>query len=240
MGDLFVSLPRSRGAGQGVEQHMKELIKARRLLAGDRLPPERELAERLNVSRPTLRGALQSLADQGVLTGRQGAGWVVEPSGEVVAANLAVYLQLEEVTFEQLFTARRAVEPHIAAGAARHRNAEQIKALKKSIKAMRATTDSAVYLQADSDFHAMLATASQNPVFSMLITPTLNLLQDVRKRLSAMPIVISASHDEHDQILAAVERADPAAAHDAMLHHIDRFVASSERELSAGQDKTTV
>lgn len=231
MTELFSSMERSRTAGQGVEQHIKELIRARRLLAGDKLPPERQLAERLDVSRSTLRGALQSLSEQGIVTGRQGAGWTVEASGHVVAANLAVYLSLEEVSFEQLFAARRAVEPNIAAGAAEHRTAEQIAALRRCIKAMRATTDSEAYLQADSDFHAILAAASQNPVFSLLITPTLNLLQDVRERLSAEATVISASHEEHDQILAAVERGDPAAAHQAMLKHIDRFVTSGHAVL---------
>ena len=232
MTEIFSSVERPRTAAAGVEQHLKELIRARRLVAGDRLPPERQLAERLGVNRSTLRGALQSLTEQGVLVGRQGAGWVIQPRGEVVAANLAVYLSLEDVTFDQLFTARRAIEPHIAAGAAQHRTDEQVTALRACISAMRSTTDSGSYLQADSDFHAILAAASQNPVFSLLIGPTLNLLQDVRQRLSAEHSVISASHDEHDQILSAVEKGDAQAAENAMLHHIDRFVLSGSKVLN--------
>ncbi|MGH3273626.1 MAG: FadR/GntR family transcriptional regulator [Streptosporangiaceae bacterium] len=231
MTEIFSSVERPRTASAGVEQHIKELIRAGRLVAGDRLPPERALAERLDVNRSTLRGALQSLADQGILVGRQGAGWVVRPRGEVVAANLAVYLSLEEVSFDQLFAARRAVEPHIAAGAAQHRTDAQLAALRTCIKAMRSTSDPESYLQADSDFHAILAAASQNPVFSLLITPTLNLLHGVRRRLSSEHNVISASHEEHDEILAAVERGDAAAAQDAMLRHIDRFVCSASRVL---------
>ena len=227
MTEIFSSVERPRTAAAGVEQHLKELIRARRLVAGDRLPPERQLAERLGVNRSTLRGALQSLTEQGVLEGRQGAGWVVRPRGDVVAANLAVYLSLEDVTFDQLFAARRAIEPHIAAGAAQHRTDEEVSALRACIGAMRSTTDSETYLQADSDFHAILAVASQNPVFSLMITPTLNLLHDVRRRLSAMESVISASHDEHEQILGAVARGDGPAAETAMLRHIDRFVSSS-------------
>lgn len=237
MTDLFSSVERPRTAASGVEQHIKELVRARRLVAGDRLPPERSLAERLDVNRSTLRGALQSLADQGVLSGRQGAGWVVKPQGDVVAANLAVYLSLEDVTFDQLFAARRAVEPHIAAGAAEHRTEQQLDALRTCISAMRSTTDSESYLQADSDFHAILAAASQNPVFSMLITPTLNLLLGVRQRLSSEQSVISVSHEEHDQILAAVERGDAVTAQQAMLQHIDRFVRSGRKVLH--EDKMT-
>lgn len=232
MSELFSTVARSGTAGQAVEQHIKELIKARRLLAGDKLPPERQLAERLDVSRSTLRGSLQSLAEQGVLTGKHGAGWTVEPSSHIVAANLAVYLSLEEVSFGQLFAARRAVEPHIAAGAAQHRTEAQLAALERCIQVMRATPDNQVYLQADSDFHAILAAASQNPVFSMLITPTLTLLQDVRERLSAEQSVISASHDEHDRILSAVRAGDAGTAKLEMTHHIDRFVASGSEVLN--------
>jgi len=223
--ELFGSVPRSQTRGQVVEQHIKELISARRLLAGDKLPPERQLAERLGVSRSTLRAALQSLTEQGVVTGWQGSGWTVHPSRCVVAANLAVYLSLEEVTFDELFAARRAIEPSIAAGAAAHRTDIQLVALQRCIEAMRATTERESYLQADSDFHAILASASQNVVFSLLITPTLSLLQDVRERLSGEGRVVSASHHEHERILEAVRRQDSTAAQQAMLDHIDGFVA---------------
>lgn len=226
MSDLFSIVVRPRTAASSVEQHIKELIRARRLVAGDHLPAERQLAGRLGVNRSTLRSALQSLADQGVLTGRQGAGWVVKAQGEVVAANVAVYLQLEHISFDQLFAARRAIEPHIASGAAGHRSEGQLAAMRACIAAMRTTKDSESYLQADSDFHALIAAASDNPVFSLLISPTLNLLGDVRRRLAREPSVIEASHAEHDWILDAIERGDAAAAHEAMTAHIDRFVCS--------------
>ena len=232
--DLFQPVARAQTAGQAVEQHLKELIRARRLLAGHRLPPERQLAERLGVSRSTLREALQSLAEQGVVAGRQGSGWTVHPQPEVVAANLAVYFSLEEVTFDELFAARRAVEPPIAAGAALHRSDAQVTVMQQSIDAMRATSDPAAYLAADSEFHAMLASASRNALFSVLIAPTLTLLQDVRERLSGDASVISASHDEHQRILDAVCCEDPGGAYQATADHIDRFVASGRRALPVG------
>lgn len=232
MTELFPVLERPRSAVAGVEQHLKELIRARRLVAGDRLPAERQLAERLGVNRATLRSALQSLADQGVLAGRHGSGWTVEAQGQVVASNLAVYLQLEEVSFRHLFDARRTVEPAVAADAAEHRSDEQVAAMRACIAAMRATTDGDSYLQADSDFHAMISAASGNPVFTLLISPTLNLLSDVRRRIAGEPTVIAASHSEHEMILAAIERGDPDAARDAMLAHINSFVSRSTTVLS--------
>jgi GntR family transcriptional regulator, transcriptional repressor for pyruvate dehydrogenase complex len=229
--DLFPVLDRPRSAVAGVEQHLKELIRARRLVAGDRLPAERELAERLGVNRSTLRSALQSLADQGVLAGRHGSGWTVEAQGHVVASNLAVYLRLEDVSFRQLFDARRAVEPAIAASAAENRTEDQVAAMRACIAAMRATTDGDSYVQADSDFHALIAAASGNPVFTLLISPALSLLADVRRRIASKRNVISASHGEHEMILAAIERGDPDAARDAMLAHINGFVSRSTAAL---------
>jgi GntR family transcriptional regulator, transcriptional repressor for pyruvate dehydrogenase complex len=231
--DVFSAIPRAQTTGQVVEQHLKELIRARRLTDGDRLPPERQLAERLGVSRSTLRGALQSLTEQGVLTGRQGAGWTVTPNRATVAANLALYLSLEDVTFDELFAARRAVEPDVAAAAAEHRTEAQLVALQRSIDVMRAAAEPAAYLQADSDFHAVLAAASRNTVFSLLLMPTLDLLQELRRELSGEPRVIAASHPEHEQILDAVRRQDPEAARTAMAAHIDRFVSSSREVLGA-------
>ena len=225
MADLFPLLDRPRSAVAGVEQHLKELIRARRLVAGDRLPAERDLAERLGVNRATLRGALQSLADQGVLVGRHGSGWTVEAQGDVVASNLALYLRLEDVSFQHLFDARRAVEPIIAADAAANRTDDQVTAMRACITAMRATTDADSYLQADSDFHALIAAASGNPVFTLLISPTLNLLADVRRRIVGAPGVIAASHSEHEMILAAIERGGADAAREAMLAHISGFVS---------------
>jgi DNA-binding FadR family transcriptional regulator len=230
--DLFPVLDRPRSAVAGVEQHLKELIRAGRLVAGDRLPAERELAGRLGVNRSTLRGALQSLADQGVLAGRHGSGWTVEAQGDVVASNLAVYLRLEDVSFRHLFDARRAVEPAIAAGAAENRTEDQVAAMRACIAAMRAAAGSDSYVQADSDFHALIAAASGNPVFTLLITPALNLLGDVRRRIAGRPGVIAASHGEHEMILAAIERGDPDAARDAMLAHITGFASRSATALS--------
>lgn len=236
MSELFEAVEKPRRIAAGVEQHLKELIQARRLVVGDRLPPERQLAERLGVNRSTLRNALQSLADQGVLSGRQGSGWTVQPQGHIVSANLTVYLQLEDVTFEQLFDARRVVEPQIASRAAEHRTEEQLVAMRACIAAMHATTDPETYLQADSDFHALIAAASDNPVFSVIIGPALNLLGDVRRRLVSVAEVIQASHAEHQVILRAIERGNSRLAHNAMLAHIDRFVRSGRQILEQTSD----
>ncbi len=229
MSDRFTSIDRGAAVGYSCEAHLKALIAARRLTSGDRLPPERELAARLDVSRGTLRGALQSLAEQGVLVARQGSGWVVSPQRDVIAKNLAVYLSLEDVTFDQLFAARRAIEPHSAAGAATHRSDEHIASMRHCIHVMRSAPDTGTYVRADADFHALLAVASGNPMFSIMLAPTLDLLGMLREDVAAHPEVTEASHLEHDLIMDAVVGQDAGRAQEAMLAHIDRFVESGRR-----------
>jgi DNA-binding FadR family transcriptional regulator len=235
MADRFATVERANGLGASCEAHLKSLIAARRLLAGDRLPPERDLAARLDVSRGTLRGALQGLAEQGVLAGRQGSGWIVTPRPDVVATNLAVYLSLEEVTFDQLFAARRAIEPQAAAEAAHHRSAEHLEALRRCVQAMRSASDVATYVRADADFHALVTAASGNPLFSVMLAPTLDLLRSMREDVAAHADVTAASHREHDLILGAVVAGNSAAAQAAMLAHVDHFVVSGRRVLADEQ-----
>ncbi len=232
MSEQFASITRRAGVGSSCEFHLKALIAARRLVIGDRLPPERDLAARLDVSRGTLRGALQSLAEQGILVGRQGSGWIVSPRSDVVATNLAVYLSLEEVTFDELFAARRAIEPPAAATAALTRTDEQLAAMHRCIHAMKSTTDPAAFVRGDADFHALLAAASGNPLFSIMLAPTLDLLGALREDVAAHPEVTAASHVEHDVIVAAIEIGDSDGAHAAMLAHIDRFVENGDRLMS--------
>ena len=229
MPERFTSIERGAAVGYSCEAHIKALIAARRLSTGDRLPPERELAVRLDVSRGTLRGALQSLAEQGILLARQGSGWVVSPQRQIITNNLSVYLSLEDVTFDQLFEARRAIEPHAAAGAATGRTAEQLATMRQCIHVMRNAPDVATYVRADADFHALLAAASGNPMFSIMLSPTLDLLGVLREDVAAHPDVTEASHTEHDLIVTAVAEQDPDRAHHAMLAHIDRFVESGRR-----------
>lgn len=236
MNEPFGNIERASGVGASCEAHLKSLIAARRLLAGDRLPAERDLAARLDVSRGTLRGALQSLAEQGVLVGRHGSGWVVSPRADVVATNLAVYLSLEEVTFDQLFAARRAIEPQAAAEAALHRTTVQLEAMRRCTKVMRGAPDVATYVRADADFHALVTSASGNPLFSVMLAPTLDLLGSMREDVAAHPEVTEASHQEHDQILAALDASDAEASQAAMLAHIDRFVASGRRALTNAEE----
>ena len=104
-----------------VVSQLREMIHKGELRPGDRLPPERDLAKRLGVSRPTLRAGISSLAAVGVLQPRRGAGtFVVESEGppSLDSSPLRLMASLQRFTPAEMFEARRSMEMAIAALAA--------------------------------------------------------------------------------------------------------------------------
>src|ERR1700745_1965345 len=100
-----------------VVAQLREMIHKGELRPGDRLPPERDLAKLLGVSRPTLRAGIRSLAAVGVLESRQGAGTFVVKADEspvLDSSSLSLMASLHRFTSEEMFEARRALEMAIA------------------------------------------------------------------------------------------------------------------------------
>src|SRR5499433_4108616 len=95
-------------SSEGVVKHLREMIHRGELRPGDRLPPERDLAKLLGVSRPTLRAGIRSLAAVGVLESRQGAGTFVVKADEspvLDSSSLSLMASLHGFTSEEMFEA---------------------------------------------------------------------------------------------------------------------------------------
>ena len=109
-GDLYRSVDRI-GAREAVVRRIQDLIVANKLAPGDPLPPERELAARLSVSRNVLREGLRTLSQKGLVRVVAGRGAFVEaPTGRVVSESLALLLQLRQVSLIELCDARLLIE----------------------------------------------------------------------------------------------------------------------------------
>jgi GntR family transcriptional repressor for pyruvate dehydrogenase complex len=215
-------MPTVRSATEEVELQITELIRSGRLSAGDRLPPERVFAARLGVSRTTLRQSLRALADQGVLDARQGSAWVVRPDASVVASNLAVYFRLEGLSYDQLTEARIVIEPGVARLAAARRTDAQLVALERSVEAMTGDPETEAFLEADSDLHGILAAASQNVAFVVLIAPALSLLHELRTEIVDRDRrVVELVRRDHERIFEAVRDGDGDRAEHAMRTHLE-------------------
>ena len=200
-------------------------------LVGDRLPPERELCEELGISRGELRKALTALEAEGLVERHVGRGTFLraslDPSAPVAnAANSAPFVaHLAEITSPHAaMMARMSLEPELAGHAAIHAAPRHLTEARALADAMRSAEDWAEYEQLDSRLHELIAFASGNPLLAELyrivnavrvsvVWSRLELPQDG-------PPADYHSFAEHDEIIAALERRDRAAAHAAMRMHL--------------------
>src|SRR5213078_2648758 len=154
--------PDRRGTtSEEVVKHLREMIHRGELRPGDRLPPERDLAKLLGVSRPTLRAGIRSLAAVGVLQSRQGAGTFVVQTGGSPALDsspLRLMASLHGFTSGEMFEARQSLEMAIAGLAAERATSDHLASLSEEIAGMYASLDDPEqFLVHDMRFHQAVA-----------------------------------------------------------------------------------
>jgi len=202
---------------------VKALISAGAYSPGDRLPPERELIDRLGMSRTTLRKALEALEREGEIWRHVGKGTFVAGHGaQTGIGNLSeISGQLTPVRMMQ---ARLCIEPAIAREAAINASGKAIIRIKLAKDRAVAAPNWIDYETHDDLFHRSIAEASDN----ILLLALFDQLNQVRRavawgsvvRASERPPEEHSSYSEHDRIAAAIEAHDPAAAQDAMRRHL--------------------
>ena len=207
---------------EAIVRQVKAMIAEGRLKSGDRLPPERDLAEKFVVSRTSVREALRALESLGLIEIRPGEGtFVREVSVETLIEPLALAMLSQREAIGELFEARRLLEPSIAAFAARrampHEIEEMTRILDEQAKEVAAGRTG---LAQDAEFHSALAAAAHNRAISRLVHGIMDLLTQSREESLSTPGRPTRSHESHRQILAAVAARDEFAAHQAMLDHL--------------------
>ena len=142
-----------------------ELIKREGLQPGDRLPPERELAKQLGISRPSLRAGLSSLISMGVLQSRQGAGtFIVDGPPALDSEPLRLLSELHGFSYDHMFETRSVLEVGAAGLAAERATGDQLAAMSDEIAEMfAALKDPQQFLVHDVAFHRAVAAASECP-----------------------------------------------------------------------------
>ena len=206
-----------------IATQLVELIELQKLLPGDKLPPERQLAELLEVSRPSLREALHILQAQGVVQIKHGQGtFVQEP---VVAQELRASVMTKTHGLNELFDAREVLEVPAAKWAAEKATKEDIRLLRATLNQIDTITSIKPIdfdqLQAlDAKFHLSIVGIAGNP----FINQTLNVLQDVMRMSMEttlrLPGRSEISRNQHIEILAAIESGNGDLASSLTLQHI--------------------
>lgn len=228
---------------QQAADQIRALIRAGEYAPGDRLPPERELAKRLGVSRPTVREAMIALEIAGVIDIRAGAGIFVSDLAGRDGRTLLPALDAGPSPFD-LLAARRLLECEIAEQAARRATARELTAIKETIVEMeRDMAKGGTGQRADRMFHARIAGATRN---SVLVTLVEGLWEGMSAPIfhslsvhTGLPDHKQMTMADHRAIYECLRRRDAAgarAAMDAHLTHVEAILAGA-RDLAAQEAK---
>jgi len=207
------------------------------LKPGDQLPAERELAQRLGVSRTAVREAVKALREKGLVEAYSGRGTFIT-DGTSNAARQSFDLMIKVGQQEgspHLAELRLILEPGIAALAAMRAEEEHLAAMREAVAVMdRSQKDPAAYIEADLDFHLALAEAVANPLILSLIDSIVGLLREQRIKIFNVEGGPQRGQFHHKRILEAMERRDAEMARTAMRAHLEQ-VRQDSKALGAGK-----
>lgn len=225
--DVFFRRAHWHSAYEVAVQRLAQAIKLGALSVGAQLPPERELVERLGVSRTTLREAIRALQEQGYLKTSRGRS-----GGTFVASRQIRQLSRTEVTkiardlgptLRDLVDMRGAVEPFAAQLAAQRANDDQIGVLRWLLERSSVATVPEIR-QTDSTLHIAIAYAAGSNLILDLVLEEQMRLHDV---LAFLPFIgsngdrIERSTGQHARVVEAIAARDPEAARRAMEEHVE-------------------
>jgi GntR family transcriptional regulator, transcriptional repressor for pyruvate dehydrogenase complex len=219
--DWSALTPRAVRLSESVAARIEAMIVTGRLPAGRRLPAERELAERLGVSRGLAREAIQELQLKGLVVRRPGSGThVCAPHKSGFSRVIGGYLSQAEREVTEVLDFREALEPPIAARAAERASDMDVAALQHVSDLLETETDPTRAAALDAQFHLTIAQATHNSVLVKLVETSMEALNQTRRQNLQTTERRRLSRTAHRKILAAIQVRDGDAAEAAMLEHI--------------------
>lgn len=205
------------------------IIREQDLMPGDRLPSEATLARELQVSRTVVREAFRSLAAMRIIelaTGKRATVARIDHGAMSLIIEHGVHT--DQINIQQIYDVRRTIESRIVTLAALRRSDEEAREILAEAQAMRAAmADPARIMRHDLAFHAALARASRNPVFSLIVGAFQGITSQTwqigwKSRATAQSRETMIRN--HERIAEAVVAGDPEKAVAAMADHFDESV----------------
>ena len=217
-----------------IADQLRGLIERGEYAVGARLPPERDLARALGVSRPSVREALIALEVEGWVEVRMGSGIYVLPVAPSNLRRVSAESPLETLR------ARQSIESELAAHAAVQMTKSQIAGLRTALALMRQEVDAGqTPIEGDRLFHLRIAQASDNPVLTRIVT---DLFDERHNPLFAhfgshfeTALTWSAAIAEHAAVIEAIASRPPDAARAAMVTHLANSYARFTAHITAGE-----
>lgn len=204
-------------------QAIRRLIEEEGYRPGDALPSQRDLAERLGVSRASLREALSSLSALGLVSVQAGKGVFVQQAPKAEAAGGFVWPFAAQVSAADTFQLRFALEGFACGLAAGRMMAEELDFLEDNVEQMRRELRAENFEQAtrlDFEFHQRILAASGNQAMFALVTSSADIFLESQKLPFIRPERAMETWQEHRKILKALARHAASPAQKAMQQHI--------------------
>lgn len=226
-------------AAELVVRHVRELIERGDLGPGGRLPPERELAQQIGVSRPSVRAGLRALSAMGVVESRHGAGTFIRGGPPTLGSEpLSFLAALHGFSRDEMFEARRVLEVGVAGLAAERATGDQLASISEEITGMYASMDDPqAFLVHDIRFHRAVAAASGNPILASLVEMVSALFYEQRRKMALHSRDLKEAADHHRSLYNALRQRDPERARQSMDEHLDLARRHQARE--SGEDDRT-
>jgi GntR family transcriptional repressor for pyruvate dehydrogenase complex len=209
-----------------IAEELWSLILSEGMKVGDRLPPERALVERFGVTRGMVRLGVQSLAERGIVTRRQGDGTYISSISEegFVEKSMAMALQVETDLMREVLEFRKILEPQVAALAAGRISEKELDSLKilvcnQQLQAIPGDGD------LDAAFHLQLCRHAGNSVLFKVMTLISDILSKSRAGRYQSEQRKAVSVAGHLQIIEALAKKDPDGAYTAMRTHLEQVEA---------------
>jgi len=223
-----------------VVNHIRALIENGSLQPGDKIPPEREFARSLNISRASLRTGIGYLAAMGVMKVRHGVGtFVADGPAEFGKASFSLMGALHGFQSWQMFEVRLILESNLAALAAKRAKNEHHTALAEEVAEIFASVDKPTdFLIHDVLFHRILSQASGNPILAALMETITSALYDKRRKTVERSTDLRESAEMHRMIYRAVRARDSVEARRLMEQHLRMAQAAQGMERSTTQKAT--
>jgi len=209
-----------------VATQLRDVIGKGIFRAGDRLPAERELAEQMGVSRPSVREAIQILSAQGILETVHGGGSIVKNfTDQEIRKPIEIFLEDDKTRVLELAEVRALMEAWAARKAAENRSPRELERIRSHLTEMEKDfTEGQIRFEVDFRFHTEIAAATHNTIFLHLIDTIYQLIQYSIKVYREQVFVGRGDQqkilEHHRGIFQAIEKGDPDLAELAMSTHL--------------------
>ncbi|MCI2421765.1 FadR family transcriptional regulator [Saccharopolyspora sp. K220] len=218
-----------------VERQITQAIDSGRYAPGDRLPPEREFAELLGVSRPTVREAIGALKARGVVRVLHGRGvFIAEPE---TARELREALATQRHSISELFAMREVLEVPAAGWAAERQDPAALQRISDVLRSMQKAAEEVPrdfdrLQQLDAAFHLAIVEAAGNKFLQQTLGVLQDILHEGMQTTLMVPGRVEKAREDHQRILDALLAGDPEAARQAALHHVHAARATAMQRLA--------